>query len=68
MEGDTLNKNLIQKERKILKNLLTEISKSAILELPKERAVTAESATSNLLGCQEKKNWCKKIKKLLRKA
>jgi len=30
--------------------------------LPKERATTAESATVNLLGFQEKKNWSKKIK------
>jgi hypothetical protein len=44
--------------KKVLDNLL----KSAILKLPKERKTTAESATVNLLGFQEKKNWSKKIK------
>jgi len=42
---------LTKKIKIVLDNLL----KSAIIKLPKERAVTAESATSNLLGCQEKK-------------
>lgn len=35
--------------------------------MPKERATTAELATVNLLGFQEKKNWSKKIKKSFKK-
>ena len=40
---------------KKIKKVLTDSPKSAILKLPKERKTTAESATVNLLGFQEKK-------------
>jgi len=47
-----------EKSRKKIKKPLDFLPKSAIIELPKEREITADgngSATFNLLGCQEEK-------------
>ena len=55
------------RNRKFLKKVLTDSPKSAILKLPKERKTTAESATVNLLGFQEKKELEQKNKKSFKK-